>query len=82
MDKFERENLEKLAKEYEHLLNSNKIGLSYKILKLIPLEKWQRFFNYTFILGVGFIFISILTPSQIWKPLYDLSDFVLKSIFK
>lgn len=59
---FERTNLESLRDSYKHIMETNQKGLSYRILRLIPIEFFPRIFNYTFVLGIFFTLISIVPP--------------------
>lgn len=57
---FELKNLQKISSDYEKLMNSNQNGLIYKLLKLVPLEKWQNILNSSFFTGIFLIFLSII----------------------
>lgn len=78
IEKFELDSIENLIEGYNKILKSNQKGLLYSILKIISAEKWPTIFNITFLLGVFFILISLISL----QPLFFSVSEVLQNILK
>ncbi len=61
VEKFEKDNLNSIVEDYQHILDKNQSGKLYKLFKIVPLEKWTIVFDLSFITGITLILLSLLS---------------------
>ncbi|MBP9670607.1 hypothetical protein KBD75_04370 [Candidatus Woesebacteria bacterium] len=61
VEKFEKDNLSNIIKDYQRILDKNQSGILYKLFKIVPLEKWTIVFDLSFISGITLILLSLLS---------------------
>lgn len=59
IESFENTNLKEFLMDYEKIMQKNKSGFMYDLLKIVPIECWPKLANLSFLIGIVFILLSI-----------------------